>query len=154
MMKDKGPNVKFPPPLMIIICLGLGYTVHYFWPTKFIFQNVTMILGIINLIIALILILGCCFQFLKAKTHLEPWRESKTLITWGMLRFSRNPIYLGFFFLGFSLSFFMNSLWVLLSLIPFYFLLHYCVIRKEEKYLNDKFKQQYQQYCKKVRRWL
>ncbi|MDH5581741.1 MAG: isoprenylcysteine carboxylmethyltransferase family protein [Bdellovibrionales bacterium] len=152
-MNDKGPGVKFPPPLLLLACLSAGYALHQFMPLYIDQTKNLMLIAGFFAFIGLTLIIGCCVQFLKAKTHLEPWKESKNLITSGIFRFSRNPIYLGFFFIGISIAVYFNSFWMIISLIPFYFLIQLFVIRKEEKYLRNKFKEAYDQYCKKVRRW-
>jgi protein-S-isoprenylcysteine O-methyltransferase Ste14 len=48
----------------------------------------------------------------------------------------------------------LNSLWILVTLIPFYFVLRYGVIDREEAYLERKFGRDYLDYKDRVRRWL
>jgi protein-S-isoprenylcysteine O-methyltransferase Ste14 len=47
-----------------------------------------------------------------------------------------------------------NSLWILGMLLPFYLVLRYGVVAREEAYLERKFGDAYLDYKSRVRRWL
>ena len=61
------------------------------------------------------------------------------------LNFNIFPIGLGMFF---------DNLWILISFIPSSIIIYYIAIKKEEKYLEDKFGGEYLDYKNKVRRWI
>ena len=92
--------------------------------------------------------------FKKAETNITPWEPTTTIITSGMYSYSRNPIYLAFNFVPIGLGIFFNNLWVLVSFIPAAIILYFIAIKKEERYLEEKFGDEYLEYKKNVRRWL
>jgi len=81
-------------------------------------------------------------------------RPTTTIVENGPYRFTRNPIYLGMFLGQIGLAIAFNSLWLLLMLVPFAFVIHYGVVAREETYLGRKFGVAYRGYCSRVRRWL
>jgi protein-S-isoprenylcysteine O-methyltransferase Ste14 len=72
----------------------------------------------------------------------------------GPYRFTRNPIYLGMVLGLIGLAIAFNSLWLLMTLVPFALVIHYGVITREEAYLERKFRDVYRRYRARVRRWL
>lgn len=92
--------------------------------------------------------------FRRRGTAVEPWKPSTALITDGLYRYSRNPIYLGFAitYLGFAVA--MDSWVVLLLLAPCLAMIDRFVIQREERYLATRFGVDYEAYRAKVRRWL
>ncbi len=68
--------------------------------------------------------------------------------------FSRNPIYLAFSLLQLGIAIWINSVWLLVTLVGALALMHYVVIPREEQYLERKFGAQYLDYKTSVRRWL
>lgn len=89
-----------------------------------------------------------------ARTTINPRRHTRTVVTTGIYRFTRNPIYLGWFLylLGGGLeglSLFRVS--IALCAIA---LLHWAVVLHEEQYLENTFGEDYLQYKRRVRRWL
>ena len=47
-----------------------------------------------------------------------------------------------------------DSLWIVVTLVPFYFVIRYGVVAREEAYLERKFGDVYRGYKSRVRRWL
>ena len=66
----------------------------------------------------------------------------------------RNPVYLGMFLGQTGLAIGLNSLWVLAMLVPFYLVIRYGVVAREEAYLERKFGKTYLDYKSRVRRWV
>ena len=48
----------------------------------------------------------------------------------------------------------MNSVWILLTIIPAMIVIHKVVVLREEAYLEDKFSDDYLDYKSRVRRWI
>jgi protein-S-isoprenylcysteine O-methyltransferase Ste14 len=90
----------------------------------------------------------------KAGTRVETDKPTTTIVTSGPFRFTRNPIYTGMFLgqTGFAIGF--DDLWFLATLVPFYLVIRYGVIAREEAYLERKFGAVYLNYKSRVRRWL
>jgi antibiotic biosynthesis monooxygenase (ABM) superfamily enzyme len=81
-------------------------------------------------------------------------RPTTAIVRVGPYRFSRNPIYLAFTLFQIGLSFWVNSLALLATLIPVVALMSLIVIPREERYLEARFPSEYLPYKASVRRWL
>jgi protein-S-isoprenylcysteine O-methyltransferase Ste14 len=92
-------------------------------------------------------------SFRKNNISLE-FGESERLITKGIYKYSRNPMYLGMaiLLLGFGICF-MNLFALLLPFV-FVFLVNSMHVPIEEKLLEDKFGDEYLAYKARVRRWI
>jgi len=93
-------------------------------------------------------------NMLRARTNINPFKPTTALVTSGPYRFSRNPIYLAttLLYIGAALSF---RIITALVIVPFaLILLEFGVIRREERYLERKFGDQYRDYRSHVRRWI
>ena len=92
--------------------------------------------------------------FRRARTRPEPWQPTSALVTNGIYRFTRNPMYLGmaFAYAGASIAF--DSPVALLVLPLVVAIIHRYVISREERYLSDKFGEPYKRYTARVRPWL
>lgn len=150
-----GPGVKFPPPLMFVLSMVAAYGVHRFYPMEF--SSATdglYLMGSIVALIGLLVIVAANSQFKKAQTNIEPWKPSTQIVDTGLFRFSRNPIYLAFIIIQLGVAFMLNSYWLIWILPLPIFLVWYFAIKKEERYLQEKFGEPYRQYQQRVRRWI
>jgi protein-S-isoprenylcysteine O-methyltransferase Ste14 len=95
-----------------------------------------------------------CSHLRKAGTRVPGNRPTATLVRRGPYRFSRNPIYLAFTLFQIGLAAWVNSLGLLLALLPALALLMRVVIPREERYLEARFPAKYLPYKRAVRRWL
>jgi protein-S-isoprenylcysteine O-methyltransferase Ste14 len=84
----------------------------------------------------------------------ETTEQTTAIVTHGPYRFTRNPIYLGMFLGQAGLAIGFDNPWILAMLIPFYLVLRYGVVGKEEAYLERKFGYVYLDYKSRVRRWV
>lgn len=98
--------------------------------------------------------LAAFIEFRKAKTTILPHGSVSNIISSGIFRFTRNPIYLGFLFMviGFPLNY--GSIWGIIAAPFFVTTMNRLVIEKEEAYLEKKFKEEYTNFKSRVRRWL
>ena len=112
------------------------------------------IFGYLFIAIGLGIILTAAWSFFRFKTHIEPWKPTSKIISSGIFKYSRNPIYTGFCIATPGVGLVLNSWWIIFSVLPLATLLYYLVIRLEESYLLSKFGDKYADYQKRVRRWL
>ena len=75
------------------------------------------------------------------------------LISKGIYRISRNPMYLFYFIGTLGICIASASLWMLLLLIPFIIFTHLTILG-EERYCTQTYGEEYKEYLKKVRRYL
>ncbi|MCC6568024.1 MAG: isoprenylcysteine carboxylmethyltransferase family protein, partial [Anaerolineales bacterium] len=94
------------------------------------------------------------YAFTKARTTVNPHGSVKTIVSSGVYRLTRNPIYLGMvlMLIGFPLAF--GNVWGIPLAPVFIFLMNKLVIEHEEAYLEKKFGEAYTGYRSRVRRWL
>src|SRR5687768_12454223 len=90
----------------------------------------------------------------RARTTINPRERTTTLVTSGVYRISRNPIYLGWFLLTLGQGVASLSLFSVAVAVLMIGLLHWAVVLNEEGYLETAFGDEYVRYRESVRRWL
>jgi protein-S-isoprenylcysteine O-methyltransferase Ste14 len=148
--KDDNPRVRVPPPLIFLALLMLGLLIDRRTPGSNlqIFASVTSGIG------GLMLIVVALGLFRTNKTSPEPWKAANALVSDGIYRFSRNPMYLGMAILCLSAAFFFGSPSAVALTLVAIAVIDRTVIVREEAYLRRRFGADYLAYCGKVRRWL
>jgi len=81
-------------------------------------------------------------------------KPTTKIVSDGPFRNTRNPTYAGMFLGHIGLAIGFDSLWLVATLVPFYLVIRYGVVAREEAYLERKFGQDYLDYKSRVRRWL
>lgn len=104
--------------------------------------------------IGLALFAWTLYTFWRHHTTVNPYKAATSLCTVGPFRYSRNPIYLGDWFILGGASLLLVTWWPLLFAPLVWALLRYGVIRHEEAHLEAKFGEAYRIYRAQVRRWL
>ena len=155
-MTSDRARIIAPPPLLAVICIGLGYLVNHFKPLPlFPIRTVLhIIIGVIMVIVSIAIIASARRIFVAHGTHLNPYTPTKALVSDGIYRISRNPIYIAFIIFVLAFTFFANSLWFVVFDVLLFVLLHFGVVKREEAYLEQKFGDSYREYCARVRRWI
>ncbi len=148
------PQVVALPPHLYVGSLGLGLLLEFVWHTAALPALVRFLVGPLLILIGLLLGVRALREFQRAKTHVEVYQPATALVTTGLYRYTRNPIYLGLTAAYVGAALLAGSLWVLGLLLPLALVVHYGVVLREEQYLAEKFGAAYQQYQASVRRWL
>lgn len=81
-------------------------------------------------------------------------KSTSNIVTNGVLRFSRNPLYLSLVLLLSGVAILLSAFWLFLAIPILYILFLFKAVKPEEKYLFQKFGEEYLYYSKKVRRWI
>lgn len=106
------------------------------------------------MVVGLSLVLWPARLFSLAKTTIKPFSESSSLVTTGPFRLSRNPIYVGMVIVLLGVAIRLGSL-TPFAVIPFFVLfINRAFIVHEERMLLDTFGEEYEAYCRGVRRWI
>ncbi|MBY5754329.1 isoprenylcysteine carboxylmethyltransferase family protein [Rhizobium leguminosarum bv. viciae] len=111
-------------------------------------------LGSIVFLAGLALLIWAAATFRRAGTQVQLSRPTTTIVDEGPYRFTRNPIYIGMFLGLIGLAVAFDSLWLIILLAPFYLVIRYGVVAREEAYLERKFGDAYLAYKARIRRWL
>ena len=93
-------------------------------------------------------------RFKSEGTPIATSEKVTRIVRDGIYRYSRNPIYLGMFlaYLGYALI--ANNAWALIFAVALYAIMHFGVILREERYLAERFGEDYMNYLENVRRWI
>jgi len=110
--------------------------------------------GALLVLLAIGLFLFAVRTFQAAGTPVPGNRPTKTIVRTGPYRFSRNPIYLTFSLLQLGIALWVNSLWLVVTLVVAVAVMSLVVIPREERYLEARFPSEYPPYKASVRRWL
>ena len=146
--------LKIPPPLLVLILVISNY---------FSSKKIDLILlpnqditSIIIFLIGMLILINPIFKFIKSKTTIDPIKFKKVnkLITSGIYKYSRNPMYLGLLMLVISTSIFYLNVFSITTPFFFYYWINRFQIRKEEIFLTEKFGKEYLLYKTKTRRWI
>ncbi|TIO06835.1 MAG: isoprenylcysteine carboxylmethyltransferase family protein [Mesorhizobium sp.] len=106
------------------------------------------------ILIGLVLFAAGVRNFSRAATPLPTNQPARVLVTDGIYRWTRNPIYLGFFLIYGGIGVAAQSPWVLILTLPLAITVRYGVVAREEAYLERRFGDAYLDYKRHVRRWL
>ena len=141
------------PPFVYFTAIALGLAVHYAWPARLVPSSGRLV-GAVLVLLAAGLFVAAVRTLRGAGTPVPGDQPTTAVVRAGPYRFSRNPIYLAFSLLQLGLAFWVNSLALLITLIPAHALMALVVIPREERYLELRFPAEYSSYRAAVRRWL
>ena len=150
------PNISpmVHPPVVALMFIVIAYFLGRFVPLPFSAPPILRYIGLAMTFVGFLLGVGAFVEFRKARTTLDPHGSAKQLVTSGIYRFTRNPIYLGFLLMVIGLPLNSGLYWGIV-LAPFYVLMmNRLIIQHEERYLDEKFGKAYAGYTSRVRRWL
>ena len=149
-----GPNVKGNPLYISVYLLILSYLIGEFILPKYPMIYIFNFLGLFLIVISPIIFFSSRNAFYAHNENPLPQTDTDIIIKTGIYAYSRNPIYLSFvlFHLGMFLTF-ENTMYFLSSIGLFFWLNNY-VIKEEEDFLKDKFKEDFTRYCKSVKKWI
>jgi protein-S-isoprenylcysteine O-methyltransferase Ste14 len=111
-------------------------------------------IGALLISISVALVLAAVVPLLRAGTAFDARKPTTRLVTKGAFKLSRNPTYLSLALLQTGLALVFQSIWLLGTAAIAVAITHWGVILREERYLADKFGEEYRRYTERVRRWL
>ena len=92
--------------------------------------------------------------FGRHETGLLPGQATRAMIEEGPYRLSRNPLYVGLLALYLAVGLLAPTVWGLVLFPAAVTLVLWGAIRPEERYLRERFGAPYEDYTRRVRRWL
>jgi protein-S-isoprenylcysteine O-methyltransferase Ste14 len=145
------------PPLLFLAALLLGFVLDRLLPVPLPVPGIDLIQWIVAgslILIGLALFAAGVRSFLRAATPVPTNQPTRALVTTGIHRWTRNPIYLGMFLIYVGSGVAARSLWILILTIPLALTVRYGVVAREEAYLERRFGNTYREYKARVRRWV
>jgi len=141
------------PPLVYLGSIALGVVIHFVWPVPLVPSAVSMPVGVVGGLAAVALFVYSVRTFKTAGTPVPGNLPTTTIVRAGPYRLSRNPIYLAFSLLQLAIAVWVNSPWLVLTLVAAVAVMSLVVIPREERYLEARFPAEYSAYKRSVRRW-
>ncbi len=142
------------PPIIYLIGLLVGLLIDYFYPIGFLPESVSVWFGVLLTPVAIPIALFAVLALKRVETPIDVRRPTTAIVTDGIYRLSRNPMYVSLAVVYFGIACWVNSLWVLLFIVPVLIVVDRGVIKREEQYLEHKFGGEYLRYKSEVRRWI
>lgn len=150
-------GVSIPPPLIGVAVLLIGLGLDHFSPIGFVGAVVPRswraAIATALVIFAAWPLARALIGFRRAGTPPEPWRTTTALVNRGIYSRTRNPIYQGFGLFVLGLAFAFASDWTFLLFPVGVLVMHFGVVRREERYLEAKFGDDYRNYKARVPRY-
>lgn len=153
MTQTDNPGAIVWPPLLLGVVVCAVLLLGWLWPLPISPKPIVFWVGVALLLLGAALNVWGALSMRGAGTNISPLLPATALVTSGPFRFSRNPLYLAGSILLLGLALALNNLWGMLALIPLSVVMHYGVILREERYLEEKFGERYRRYRLTVRRY-
>ncbi len=146
--------MKIPPLAQLAICSLIAGILSILLPLMA-FSAPNWLVAIIALIGSLFL-LPAVISFATQKTTVNPQTPSAatTLVTGGIYSITRNPMYLGMLLLLVAFAVWLGEVSAIPIVLLFIWYITTFQIKPEEDVLRQLFREEYEEYCKKVRRWI
>ena len=148
-----GPDIKLNPLHISVYLLVISYVIGEFIFPKYPMIYILNLIGIVLLIIAPIIFFSSRNAFYAYEENPLPHTQTKKMIKTGIYAYSRNPIYLSFILFHFGMFLTFENVMNFLCAIGLFFWLNNYIIPEEEKYLKNKFSDEFNRYCKSVKKW-
>ena len=147
---------KVPPPIVAALVGAAMWVAARIAPAHQIEDNLRFAIGGAFFLLGVIVTALGFMAFRRAKTTINPLEPeaATSLVTGGIYRYTRNPMYVGFAALLLGWAVYLAVPWVLLGPVAFILFITRFQIIPEERALSSKFGREYREYQERVRRWL
>jgi protein-S-isoprenylcysteine O-methyltransferase Ste14 len=157
MRESRTAGVMAPPPVVALGAIILGVALDWLFPayvlSALLTRNGRIIIAV--LLVATGLTIGVLGRgvFVRNGTNVNPYKPSSVLVTTGIFAYVRNPMYVGLALLVAGIGVALASDWTLVMLVGAALLIHFGVVKREERYLEAKFGDAYRRYIDDVPRY-
>lgn len=157
--KPRRPDIHVAPPVVYAAGFLTGYLLHRLWvPITFSAKSdnvrFMVIAGLGLGVLGLLLAVWGVAVLRRAKTTILPFRASTAVVSDGPYRFTRNPMYVGMTLAYVGAALLLNTAWPMILLPLVLRAMVQLVITREEAFLSATFGSEYDDYRRRVRRWL
>lgn len=148
------PGVRTPPPFVYLAALAIAFGLEALLPSASLPAALAWPLGVLLLGAGLLLAAAFLAAFRRARTPVDLRKPTAAIVTTGPYRVSRNPGYLSLTLIYAGIAVLTSALWAFLPLLPALAFIDRGVIRREERYLERRFGDEYRRYRAGTRRWI
>jgi protein-S-isoprenylcysteine O-methyltransferase Ste14 len=140
------------PPVWLAVFVALGWVQARWWPVGS-FGALGDWVGALLVAAGLALAVAAAVEFWRARTTIIPHEEPSAIVTSGVYRLSRNPIYLGDALILTGLGLRWDSVLALVLVPVFVAVVTARFIMPEEGRLKARFGPEWEAWAGRVRRW-
>ena len=145
---------KVIPPVYLVVTLLAMAALHFLAPIARVIEPPYLYLGLIPVVGGIVMAATASSAFRKVGTPVLPFERSTALVTDGLYRVTRNPMYLGMLLILAGVALLSGSVSTLLPIPVFAWAIQRNFILGEERFLEEIFGERYLGYKRQVRRWL
>ena len=147
-------ETKIPPPIVTLIFGFATYLSRKIFPEIEI--QYSSFFGMVLLLLGFFILISAVKLFRNDKTTVNPLspEQATKLVTNGIFKLSRNPMYLGMAVILASVAVFFNIIGGIISMALFCLYITKFQIIPEEKAMKELFAQDFEQYMQATRRWI
>ena len=148
--------MRIPVPWVFLLAYFVALIPQAYVPIELppTLRHVVRIAGFILLSVGVALAVWSLTIFRRQRTTTIPGEQSRTLVTWGPYRFSRNPMYVSLTIAYLGEAGLFGQVWPLVLLAATLVYLNWTVVPIEEARLQETFGAVYDEYRTRVRRWI
>jgi len=151
-----GLELRIPPPIVALLIAAAMGGISLATPSVEIPALIRVATAIAIALAGAVIAISGVIAFRRARTTINPLKPETTsaIVTSGVYRFTRNPMYVGLALALLAWAVFVSSVWALLGPAGFVLYMNRFQIMPEERALSALFGTSYSVYRSKVRRWL
>lgn len=145
-----------PPPVILVFYLAIAFGIDLISPFDILLGNVRLLASFVLCGIGVLIAALGVMAFRKHQTTVNPHAigEANALVTTGIYRFTRNPMYLGMLLILLGSVAWTQDLLAAIVVPAFIITLNRLQIRPEETALRNQFGAAYEAFTERVRRWI
>lgn len=149
-------KLRIPPVLQFLLCGALAMLASYFLPRLSYDSSILKIPTYVIGLAGILLLISAVAAFVNARTTVNPHKPetASKLVTTGLYRISRNPMYLAMAMLLIAGATLLGNWAAFIGPVVFVALITYLQIKPEEEVLTGQFGDAYIAYCQQTRRWI
>ena len=149
-------SIRVPPVAQVLLCGLLGWGLSTLFPSPQISGQWLLFPAVLLSGGGLVLLTFAVGAFVRAKTTVNPLdpESAEELVTSGLFRFSRNPMYLGMVLVLTGWVILLGAWSAMLAPALFIWIMTVLQIKPEERSLQLKFGDHFSEYRTRTRRWI
>lgn len=149
-------ETRVPPPVIAITTAIIIWGISWLAPQVAVPAGMRWAVSLAMAVAGVALSAAGIGSFRHARTTVNPTRPERasSLVSTGIYRVTRNPMYLGLLLVLVAWAIFLSSAWALLGAAGFVLYMNRFQIAPEERALSQRFGSAYAAYQSRVRRWL
>jgi len=142
------------PPMWLAFGIVAQFVCNEYFPGVRFTSTAGQVAGSVILVAGLAMLVVAGGLFKQADTDLIPFKDVRALVTTGVYRFTRNPMYLGMAMVLLGCAVVVGAATAFVVPVIFVVIIHFRFIIPEEEMLRGLFPDEFPAYCQRVRRWV